>query len=219
MQRHNVWMKKIPVPRLITYFPGFVILTLGQRLFVEAGFGAASLDALCVGLAGRLGLTAGIWIAVLAVGMMFLSAALLHNRINPGVLVSSFIFGILFDFWGWFFHFIIVADTLPFRLALYIAGIICGPLGTAIYFQSELAKSALDEFIMSVKEAFHLKVKTAKTVVEAGTILLALCFGGPIGAATILTGILYGPLLQLFLETLQSCRTGKRISNKGRKNG
>lgn len=212
-----MWIKKISVRRIITYMTGFVVLTLGQRLFVQAGFGAASLDALCVGLEGRLGLTAGGWIAVLAVIMMFLSAALVKHRIHLGVLVSSFIFGLLFDFWGWFFSLTIADESVPLRLVLYMAGIICGPLGTAIYFQSELSKTALDEFIMSVKEGFHLKIKTAKTVVEAGTILLALCFGGPVGAATILTGILYGPLLQFFLETLPGCRQGKLIQNKGRK--
>lgn len=214
-----MWIKKISVRRIITYMTGFVVLTLGQRLFVQAGFGAASLDALCVGLEGRLGLTAGGWIAALAVIMMFLSAALVKHRIHPGVLVSSFIFGLLFDFWGWFFRLTIVAETVPLRLVLYIAGMICGPMGTAIYFQSEFAKTALDEFIMSVKEGFHFKIRTAKTVVEAGTIILALCFGGPVGAATILTGMLYGPLLQFFLEKLPSTSSGqgKLIQDKGRK--
>lgn len=193
-------MKKLDfLKRLGYYLAGFVILTLGQRLFVEASLGAGSLDALCVGLAGRTGLTAGTWVAITAVIMIAASALLLKRKPRLTALVSSYVFGIFFDLWGRFFSRYFTEDSLKLHIIMYLAGIILAPLGTAIYFKSGFSKTALDEFIMSVRESRNLSVRAAKTIVEVANCLLAVAAGGPIGVATVLTAFLFGPILQFFL--------------------
>ena len=42
---------------------------------------------------------------------------------------------------------------------MYGAGILLGPLGTAVYFKSGFAKSALDDFIFAIKDRLHLSIR------------------------------------------------------------
>jgi uncharacterized membrane protein YczE len=186
------------------YLGGMIILTLGQRLFVEAGFGADALDALCVGLSESAGLTPGTWVAVTALLMMGTAAALCRRKPLVGGLVSSFIFGVFFDLWAQFFQHLDKPCSTGTRILMYTAGILLGPLGTAIYFKSGFAKSALDDFIFAIKSSLHTSVRVTKTAVEVGLCVLAFLFGGPIGITTVLTAVLYGPLLQGFMNKLDN---------------
>ncbi|BFL45526.1 hypothetical protein C3B58_13755 [Lactonifactor longoviformis] len=189
------------------YLGGMIILTLGQRLFVEAGLGADALDALCVGLSESAGLTPGTWVAATAFLMMCTAAVLSGRKPLAGGLVSSFIFGVFFDLWARFFQHFYEPDSMGIRILMYGAGILLGPLGTAIYFKSGFAKSALDDFIFAIKDRLHLSIRVTKTSVEIGLCTLAFLFGGPIGIATILTAVLYGPLLQGFMNRLDNMCT------------
>lgn len=188
------------VKKMIQYFCGFSLLTLGQRLFVEAGFGAGSLDAVCVGLEERTGQTAGTWVAVSAMIMVFIVSALRRKKPDFKVLISSFMFGIIFDFWGMVLGTLSINQGVIVRVLLYLCGIILAPLGTAIYFQSNYSKTAFDSLLVSVKEAGKMSIGMAKTIVEILLCLLAYIVGGPLGVTTIVTAIVFGPILQFFLS-------------------
>lgn len=206
---HRILMK-----RTLIYLAGFILLTFGQRSFVESGLGAGSLDALCVGLSSGLGLTAGMWIWISAVLMMLVSAALERRRPNSYVLISSCLFGILFDFWGMIYQAIPRPEGFGIPLILFVLGLFFGPLGTAVYFRSGFSKSALDEFVMSFSIRFGWSVRASKTIIECITILSALFVGGPIGLGTVISGFLYGPILQAFLEPFHKKRLRKVLDEK-----
>lgn len=182
--------------RFCWYLGGLILLTIGQRLFVEAGFGAGSLDALCVGLSERTALSAGNWVWITGLLMMFASAVLNKERPRFTVLVTSFVFGCFFDLWGYLFHIFIMNQDTLFRILLYILGIILAPLGTAVYFQSEFSKSAFDEFVVAIKDRGKMQIGKAKTIVEIALCISAYLIGGPIGITTFITAILFGPILQ-----------------------
>lgn len=186
--------------RIMQYICGFLLLTLGQRLFVEAGFGAGSLDAVCVGLEIRTGHTAGTWVAVSAVIMVFIVSVLRKEKPDFKVLISSFVFGIIFDFWGIILGQVSINQNIVIQVLLYLAGIILAPLGTAIYFQSNYSKTAFDGLLVSVKDAGKMSIGMAKVVVEVLLCLFAYLVGGPLGVTTIITAVLFGPILQFYLS-------------------
>jgi len=193
------------VKKCCWYFGGLILLTMGQRLFVEAGFGAGSLDALCVGLSEITALSAGSWVWITGIVMMLTSAILLGRRPTFTVLVTSFLFGGFFDLWGVLFQRLLTNQELVFKILTYIIGIILAPLGTAIYFQSGFSKSAFDEFVVAIKDKAKIGIGRAKTIVEITLCIIACLIGGPIGITTFITAVLFGPILQGMLKL-----TGKR---------
>ncbi|SCP97261.1 YczE/YyaS/YitT family protein [Anaerobium acetethylicum] len=197
--------------RAAAYILGVWILALGQRMFVVACFGAGSLDAFCVGLADRTALTAGQWVAVSAFVMMLISAVLLRRKPDFLVLLSSYIFGLFFDFWGGILAEMFGPMGFLMRLIVYFAALLLAPFGTAVYFSSNFSKSAFDEFIMAVKERFNLSVRKAKIIVDVIFCILAFVVGGPLGPATVITAALFGPILQGFMEIHYKARLRKKL--------
>lgn len=94
--------------RFAIYLVGLMILTCGQRLFVQAGLGAGAFDSLCVGVSQYNSISAGTWVTIGSFILMLVSAALEERRPDWWVILSSFVFGIFFDMWGAVF-----AATLP----------------------------------------------------------------------------------------------------------
>lgn len=193
---------KCQLMRLAVYLSGYGVLSLGQRLFVFAGFGAASLDAVCVGLADMSGLSAGMWVNITAVLMILLSGVLRRQKPNFWAMVSSCTFGLFFDLWGIAFSQISVAPSVGLRILLYLVAIVLAPLGTAIYFISAYSKSAIDDLVMSISEGFSLPIGIAKTICEALFCIFALLFSGPLGVTTVATALLFGPILEFFYRRL-----------------
>lgn len=191
------------IKRGCQYLVGLLLLTMGQRMFVEAGFGAGSYDALCVGLSDRTMLSAGSWVWLVSLVMILISYLLNRKSSDFLALITSFIFGIFFDLWGYIFTFI-SGFSWDIRACIYIAGLFLAPLGTAIYFKSDFPKSAFDGLVVVIKEKANISVRKAKTVVEISLCTLALLVGGPIGVTTFTTAFLFGLILQKILEKGQT---------------
>ena len=127
--------------RLAIYLVGLMILTCGQRLFVQAGLGAGAFDSLCVGVSQYNSISAGTWVTIGSFILMLVSAALEKRRPDWWVMLSSFVFGIFFDMWGAVFAATLPSElTLIQQILLYIVGLMLAPLGTAVYFTTNIPK-------------------------------------------------------------------------------
>ncbi|MEG0754045.1 MAG: YitT family protein [Angelakisella sp.] len=190
--------------KIATYFLGMAVLTLGQNLFVQAGIGAGAFDSFCVGLSSLTPISAGSWVAILSVVMMFLSALLEKRKPQFSVLISSFVFGLFFDFWNLLLA-SVIAVPLPTdgKIITFTAGLLLAPLGTAIYFTTRFPKSAYDEIIVAITSAFHLPIWASKNIIEIIMILLGICVGGPIAIGTLIIALAFGPILQKYLTLLE----------------
>lgn len=83
--------------RLAIYLVGLMILTCGQRLFVQAGLGAGAFDSLCVGVSQYNSISAGTWVTIGSFILMLVSAALEKRRpdwwVGVTTVVTAFAFG------------------------------------------------------------------------------------------------------------------------------
>lgn len=71
--------------RLAIYLVGLMILTCGQRLFVQAGLGAGAFDSLCVGVSQYNSISAGTWVTIGSFILMLVSAALENGDLTGGL--------------------------------------------------------------------------------------------------------------------------------------
>ena len=178
--------------RLAIYLVGLMILTCGQRLFVQAGLGAGAFDSLCES-----------WVTIGSFILMLVSAALEKRRPDWWVMLSSFVFGIFFDMWGAVFSATLPSElTLIQQILLYIVGLMLAPLGTAVYFTTNISKSAYDEIITALHNALRWPVWVSKNATEATMLILSLLVRGPVGVTTVVTAFAFGPVLQKYMELL-----------------
>ena len=189
--------------RLAIYLVGLMILTCGHRLFVQAGLGAGAFDSLCVGVSQYNSISAGTWVTIGSFILMLVSAALEKRRPDWWVMLSSFVFGIFFDMWGAVFSATLPSElTLIQQILLYIVGLMLAPLGTAVYFTTNISKSAYDEIITALHNALRWPVWVSKNATEATMLILSLLVRGPVGVTTVVTAFAFGPVLQKYMELL-----------------
>ena len=184
--------------RLAIYLVGLMILTCGQRLFVQAGLGAGAFDSLCVGVSQYNSISAGTWVTIGSFILMLVSAALEKIGDLTGGLCSHLSCSVSFsDMWGAVFAATLPSElTLIQQILLYIVGLMLAPLGTAVYFTTNISKSAYDEIITALHNAFHWPVWVSKNATEATMLILSLLVRGPVGVTTVVTAFAFGPVLQ-----------------------
>ncbi len=120
-------------------------------------------------------------------------------------MLSSFVFGIFFDMWGAVFAATLPSElTLIQQILLYIVGLMLAPLGTAVYFTTNISKSAYDEIITALHNAFRWPVWVSKNATEATMLILSLLVRGPVGVTTVVTAFAFGPVLQKYMELLDN---------------
>ena len=78
------------------------------------------------------------------------------------------------------------------------------PLGTAVYFTTNISKSAYDEIITALHNAFRWPVWVSKNATEATMLILSLLVRGPVGVTTVVTAFAFGPVLQKYMELLDN---------------
>lgn len=92
--------------------------------------------------------------------------------------------------------------TLIQQILLYIVGLMLAPLGTAVYFTTNISKSAYDEIITALHNALRWPVWVSKNATEATMLILSLLVRGPVGVTTVVTAFAFGPVLQKYMELL-----------------
>ena len=148
-------------------------------------------------------ISAGTWVTIGSFILMLVSAALEKRRPDWWVMLSSFVFGIFFDMWGAVFSATLPSElTLIQQILLYIVGLMLAPLGTAVYFTTNISKSAYDEIITALHNALRWPVWVSKNATEATMLILSLLVRGPVGVTTVVTAFAFGPVLQKYMELL-----------------
>ena len=96
----------------------------------------------------------------------------------------------------------VLAAACPVVANGVIVGLMLAPLGTAVYFTTNISKSAYDEIITALHNAFRWPVWVSKNATEATMLILSLLVRGPVGVTTVVTAFAFGPVLQKYMELL-----------------
>jgi uncharacterized membrane protein YczE len=119
--------------------------------------------------------------------------------------VIAFLFGLLIDFFAYFF--ILLPDLLLFRIGYFIIGILIMSFGVAMFIKSKLPIMPFDMFVRDLAIFFNLNFKNTRMltdIIAIGlSISLSLLFVGEIngvGLGTVIFAFTFGPLLQMWIK-------------------
>ncbi len=186
--------------RLSFFIIGLFILGLGIALTLESkDLGTSAFDALQYGLSEKFGGSVGLWVFVVGVVLVVLTALLERQLPKIQAAIPVFILGQAVDMW--------IALLTPYEPAtIYIeivfmtVGTIVIAFGAAVYLTPNLVITPIDLFTIALGTKFHRSFGFSKTIVEATALLLALLIGGPIWFGTLAITITIGPCIQFFLK-------------------
>ncbi|UPK47342.1 YitT family protein [Paenibacillus pabuli] len=167
---------------------------------IKADLGVSPFDAVLVGLHNNLGLTVGSWEIIIAVLMILLNSLLIRQKPAFAGVITSFMVGIGIDLWFLLFSVVPAPSFWMHQFLLFAIGLILSGLGTAIYLQAQVYRIPIDHTMLILQALLKKGVFFTRTLIYLCFLLLAISIDGPIGVGTIVTVLLGGPILQMFMN-------------------
>ena len=188
--------KKQKTLRVLFFFIGIIILSLGISLTIVSNFGAGAWDTLNVTLSNTFGYSIGTWVIIVGIILLLVSSILERRSPRVTSLLTSFVIGICIDIWMLPLDTFVPKSQLS-ELIVYTAGILVTTLGLSFIIFVKFPPGPIDYFALAIRSRFCLSIGQAKTIGEIIGLLLVILFKGPIGIGTLLTTVIIGPFIKL----------------------
>ncbi|GAA3438349.1 hypothetical protein GCM10018954_079650 [Kutzneria kofuensis] len=190
--------------RLLRVIAGASAMGAGLALMIRAHLGAQPWDVLHLALAKLLGVSPGTVIIGVAL-LVLLFWWPLRQRPGLGTLATTILPGVSCDL---VLSVVPVPDDLVPRAALLAGGISAFAAGTALVIRAGLGPGARDGLMTGACARWGWSVRTVRTCLELGVLVLGLVLTDPMqairtgtaGPGTIAIALTLGPLLGLLLK-------------------
>ncbi len=189
--------KKEFVWRLIVFYIGIAVLSLGIVLIIKANLGVSAWDVLHIGLYKTLGLTVGTWSQIAGLIIVIVTVFIYRHVVSIGTILNMI-------FIGWFIDLFIY--LLPDFTQLYsqIIGLLIGILvmgfGAGLYIAANIGTGPRDSLMMALTIKYGWNVSVVKTIMELLAILVGWLLGGPVFVGTVVAAFLIGPTIASSLK-------------------
>lgn len=187
-------VRKKNILRIILIAAGSVVAAYGITLALYAGYGGATLAVLWQGISAVFHISIGQASYIVAVFMIIFSLIYDRSQIKIGTILYQIIYGFCVDL----FAGVHVYSRYPWaNFLLMTAGIVLFAAGTGIYASASLGRGAYEGLTFSLAEKNHWQVRTVRMALDALMVIAGALLGGKIGACTIITVLISGPIIQL----------------------
>lgn len=184
--------------RCLMYLLGCLLFSLGVKLFIDAGLGVDPLHAMVIGIVHAVDLPfvrIGLVASAVTVGFLALWSA--WNRRLPPVstFLTMAIVAFAVDLWN-LLRLEEVTRAALSPVPMMLTGLLLDAYGSALIIMSGFGIRVMDLVAITMMRRWRLRFFLCKLVLEAGFILTAWIFGGPIGLATVAFLCLVGPFME-----------------------
>ena len=185
--------------RLTQLYAGLVLYGVSMALMVRSELGVMPWDVLHQGLAAQLGWSFGT--VTIAVGVLVLLCWIpLRERPGLGTVSNVLVVGIAVDA---ALAVLPSPDLLAARTAFAAVGILLNGVATAAYIGVHLGPGPRDGLMTGLVRRTGGSVRSVRTGIEVGVVLLGTVLGGTLGVVTVAYALAIGPLVQLLSPRLQ----------------
>ncbi|MFX0559066.1 YitT family protein [Tepidibacillus infernus] len=183
--------------RMIIFFMGIIVMSLGISLIIEANLGVSAWDVLHIGLYKTLGLTVGTWSQIVGIVVIAVSYLMDKKILGVGTVLNMV-------FVGWFLDlFLYLLPTMKMiipQIMFLFLGIIFMGMGSGMYITSKLGPGPRDGLMLVLSERFHWGIGKIKTMMEMIALLIGWVLGGPVFIGTVIASVMIGPAMQFFIH-------------------
>ncbi|MGO8872685.1 MAG: YczE/YyaS/YitT family protein [Acidimicrobiales bacterium] len=182
---------------------GCALATFCYALTIRAGLGLGPLFAVQDGVASRMGISIGS--SVMLVGFAFVVLAVaMRSCIGPATVCLPFLGGVLLD---------LILPHLPTLhgsavqlVTVVVASWFMG-LGGSLVIKGALGAVAYDAVMMGFHRRLRGPIVVIRLAMEGTMLVLGWALGGTIGVGTVITALIIGPSMHLWLQMLGVTRS------------
>ena len=175
---------------------GLFLCACGILCFLESRLGLSPWDVLHQGLANHTPLSFGA--ANVAVGVVVLMLAwALGSPLGIGTFANALLIGAFVALLEPTHAVQSLGDgTLPGRIALLAAGLVCFGVGTAFYIGAGVGAGPRDSLMLVGSRRTGWRVGLMRAALESTALLIGFALGGKVGVGTVVFALLIGPSVE-----------------------
>lgn len=183
---------------------GSVIMGISIDLFVKAGLGLDSLSLFQAGLGNVLHISLGA--ASISIMLLVLIVLLFidRRRVGAGTIINSLLVGTSINF----FSPVIGAETSGMleQILCLAAGLILMGAGIGTYVAAGIGEAGMDALMMYLSSRLNKNVNITRIVIDIILSVTGFILGGRLGAATVISMLLNGQIIQITLKIFEKVR-------------
>ena len=197
--------KRSFVSRLIRYFFGLFIMTLGISLSVKSDLGVSPVSSLPYAASVCWGIEMGLATVLLHCILLILQMLMLRKKFRVKLLLQIPV-GIVFGYFTTFSNNLV--DQLPIpggyvvRFLLLLMSIVLVAVGISFYLPSDIVPLAGEGFVQALSDTANIPFPSAKVVSDVAMVAIAIIACrfvlrsfGSVGIGTILSALFTGAVL------------------------
>ncbi len=202
--------------RLLSYFLGLFIMTLGIAVSVKSNLGVSPVSSVPYTLTCIFGLEMGKATILFHAFLVLLQALLLRRKFKPGSLLQilvGIVFGYFTTFCNYLLSFAPAPEHLALRLIMAVVSALLIAFGLFLYVPAGLVPLAGEGLTLAVSQVTHIAFARAKVLFDVTVVgvslvccLIVLHAPGSVGLGTVLAALLVGNFLSLITRLLGSRR-------------
>ncbi len=183
--------------RLIVFYIGIAVLSLGIVLIIKANLGVSAWDVLHIGLYRTFGLTVGTWSQIAGLIIIIVTMFIYRHVVSIGTILNMIFIGWFIDL---FIYLLPDFEQLYLQIAALIIGILIMGFGAGVYIAANIGTGPRDSLMMALTIKYGWKVSVVKTIMELLAIIAGWLLGGPVFVGTVVAAFLIGPTIAAALK-------------------
>lgn len=206
-------MKKEKLISLILAFAGVMLVGTGVAFNAAAALGNDPVGIVYDGIRNaarlspeQLGIASNIVNVALIIIVFFTG----RHYVNIGTFIYVIPYGLAVDFGGRLYHMLFQTHALPLQILGATLGCLLLYTGVAMFITADIGLDPFTGIVMVIKDRLKKEFKYVKVGFDIGCIILGFSLGGKIGAITVITALMAGPLIQLLSDILKKLVKGDK---------
>lgn len=206
-------MKKEKLINLLLAVVGVILVGTGVAFNAAAALGNDPVGIVYDGIRNaarlspeQLGIASNIVNVVLIIIVFFTG----RHYINIGTFIYVVPYGLAVDFGGRLYHMLFQTQDLPLQILGATLGCLLLYTGVAMFITADIGLDPFTGIVMVIRDRLKKEFKYVKVGFDIGCITLGFSLGGRIGAITVITALMAGPLIQLLSDILKKLVKGDK---------
>ena len=133
-----------------------------------------------------------------------------RHYVNIGTFIYVIPYGLAVDFGGRLYHMLFQTHALPLQILGATLGCLLLYTGVAMFITADIGLDPFTGIVMVIKDRLKKEFKCVKVGFDIGCIILGFSLGGKIGAITVITALMAGPLIQFLSDILKKLVKGDK---------
>lgn len=106
-----------------------------------------------------------------------------------------------------------LSETFIARVGLSVLGCLLLYLGIAIYIVVDIGTDPFTGLVLVIRDRLQKEYRLVKIGYDVALIVLGALLGGKLGVVTVITALLGGPVIQMYIDLLNKYVVGRRRKN------